>query len=154
MRQHRTEVIALLDEVIAQRPLAEWAERFDAEGVWWALAQSPAEVVEDPQLVANDGFVTVEGGAVQSVNGPVSFSDVAPDRRSASRCSGSTPPRCWAAEPISRWHRSGAVALGPSLTYSRSSADQAARRASRPRAMTRRWISLVPSPITMSGASR
>jgi crotonobetainyl-CoA:carnitine CoA-transferase CaiB-like acyl-CoA transferase len=78
MRQHRTEVIALLDEAVAERPLAEWAERFDAEGVWWAVAQSPAEVVVDPQLVANDGFVTVEGGALQSVNGPVSFSDVAP----------------------------------------------------------------------------
>ena len=61
MRQHRTEVIALLDEVIAQRPLAEWAERFDAEGVWWAVAQTPAEVVVDPQLLANDGFVDRRG---------------------------------------------------------------------------------------------
>ena len=78
MRRHRTEVIALLDEVIAERPLAEWSERFDCEGVWWARAQSPAEVVADPQLRANDGFVTVEGGALESVNGPVSFSDVAP----------------------------------------------------------------------------
>jgi crotonobetainyl-CoA:carnitine CoA-transferase CaiB-like acyl-CoA transferase len=80
IRTHRTEVIALLDEVIAQRPLAEWSERFDREGAWWAVAQSPADVVVDPQLLANDGFVTVEGGALQSVNGPVSFSDVAPAR--------------------------------------------------------------------------
>lgn len=78
MRKNRTEVIALLDEVIATRPLAEWAARFDAEGVWWAVAQSPADVVVDPQLLANDGFVTVGGGALQSVNGPVSFSDVDP----------------------------------------------------------------------------
>ncbi len=76
IRQHRTEVIALLDEVIAERPLAEWAERFDQEGVWWAVAQSPAEVVEDPQMVANNGFVEVEQGALRSVNGPVSFSGV------------------------------------------------------------------------------
>ncbi len=80
MRKHRTEVIALLDQIIATRPLAEWAERFDGAGVWWAVAQSPAEVVVDPQLLANDGFVTVEGGALQSVNGPVSFSDVDPPR--------------------------------------------------------------------------
>jgi crotonobetainyl-CoA:carnitine CoA-transferase CaiB-like acyl-CoA transferase len=79
IRRHRTEVIALLDEVIAERPLAEWSERFDREGVWWAVAQSPAEVVVDPQLLANDGFVPVEGGALRSVNGPVSFSDVTPD---------------------------------------------------------------------------
>ena len=82
LRRHRTEVIAILDGIIAERPLAEWAERFDAEGVWWARAQTPAEVVEDRQLVDNDGFVTVGGGALRSVNGPVSFSDVVaePDR--------------------------------------------------------------------------
>jgi len=76
IRRNRREFIALLDGIIAQRPLAEWAERFDHEGVWWALAQTPAEVVEDPQLLANDGFVEVEGGAVRSVNGPVTFSGV------------------------------------------------------------------------------
>ena len=76
IRKNRTEFIALLDRIIAERPLAEWAERFDREGVWWALAQTPAEVVEDPQLLANDGFVEVEGGALRSVNGPVTFSGV------------------------------------------------------------------------------
>jgi len=77
IRRNRTEFIALLDGIIAQRPLSEWAERFEQAGVWWAPAQTPAEVVEDPQLLANDGFVEVEGGAVRSVNGPVSFSGVA-----------------------------------------------------------------------------
>ena len=65
-----------------ERPLEEWAECFDREGVWWAPAQSPAEVVGDPQLVDNEGFVEVSGGpggpAVRSVNGPVSFSGVRP----------------------------------------------------------------------------
>jgi crotonobetainyl-CoA:carnitine CoA-transferase CaiB-like acyl-CoA transferase len=79
LRRHRTEVIAILDGIIAERPLAEWAARFDAEGVWWALAQTPSEVVEDRQLADNDGFVTVGGGALRSVNGPVSFSDVVAD---------------------------------------------------------------------------
>jgi crotonobetainyl-CoA:carnitine CoA-transferase CaiB-like acyl-CoA transferase len=63
-----------------------WAERFDREGVWWAPAQTPAEVVEDPQLRANAGFVEIDGGAAggqRSVNGPVSFSD-APRGRVAS----------------------------------------------------------------------
>ncbi len=53
---------------------------FDREGVWWAPAQSPAEVVGDPQLVDNEGFVEVsERRAARpsgSVNGPVSFSGV------------------------------------------------------------------------------
>ncbi len=80
IRRHRTEVIAVLDAIISRRPLEEWAECFDREGVWWAPAQSPAEVVGDPQLVENEGFVEVSGGpggpAVRSVNGPVSFSGV------------------------------------------------------------------------------
>ena len=76
IRRNRGEVIAVLDEIVAQRPLAEWAERFEAEGVWWAPAQTPAEVVQDPQLAANDGFVDLDGGALRSVNGPVTFSGV------------------------------------------------------------------------------
>jgi crotonobetainyl-CoA:carnitine CoA-transferase CaiB-like acyl-CoA transferase len=41
-----------------------WAERFDREaGVWWAPAQAPAQVVvEDPQLLVNDGIVEIDGG--------------------------------------------------------------------------------------------
>ncbi len=79
IRKNRVELIALLDAIIAQRPLAEWAERFDREGVWWAPAQSPAEVVSDPQLVGGDGFVEVDSGGglrQRSVNGPVSFSGI------------------------------------------------------------------------------
>jgi crotonobetainyl-CoA:carnitine CoA-transferase CaiB-like acyl-CoA transferase len=76
IRKNRAEVIALLDEIIATRPLDEWAERFEAEGVWWAPAQTPAEVVDDPQLAANDGFLALAGGTMRSVNGPVSFSDL------------------------------------------------------------------------------
>jgi crotonobetainyl-CoA:carnitine CoA-transferase CaiB-like acyl-CoA transferase len=78
IRRNRTDIIAIIDAIIAQRPLAEWAERFEAEGVWWAPAHTPAEVVVDPQLTVNDGFVEV--GAVgaeatqRSINSPVTFS--------------------------------------------------------------------------------
>jgi crotonobetainyl-CoA:carnitine CoA-transferase CaiB-like acyl-CoA transferase len=78
LRNHRTEVIAILDDVVKERTMEAWAERFEAEGVWWAPAQSPAQVVSDPQFLANDGVVEVDTGAVRSVNGPVSFSDVTP----------------------------------------------------------------------------
>jgi crotonobetainyl-CoA:carnitine CoA-transferase CaiB-like acyl-CoA transferase len=81
IRRHRQEVIAVLDGIVAQRPLAEWVERFEQEGVWWAPAQTPAEVVADPQLRDNDGFVEIEGGpggvAQRAVNGPVTFAGVA-----------------------------------------------------------------------------
>jgi crotonobetainyl-CoA:carnitine CoA-transferase CaiB-like acyl-CoA transferase len=78
MRRHRVEVIAILDAVMAERPLDEWIECFEAEGVWWAPAQTPAEVVRDPKLVENDGFVEVDGGALRTVNSPFQFSDVSP----------------------------------------------------------------------------
>jgi crotonobetainyl-CoA:carnitine CoA-transferase CaiB-like acyl-CoA transferase len=80
IRRNRTEVIAILDEIVAEHPLDVWAEHFDREGVWWAPAQTPSEVVDDPQLLANDGIVEIDGGPTgsvqRSVNGPVSFSDV------------------------------------------------------------------------------
>jgi crotonobetainyl-CoA:carnitine CoA-transferase CaiB-like acyl-CoA transferase len=76
IRRNRAEVISILDEIIATRTLDEWAEAFEREGVWWAIAQTPAEVVTDPQLWANDGFVELEGGAMRSVNGPITFGGV------------------------------------------------------------------------------
>jgi crotonobetainyl-CoA:carnitine CoA-transferase CaiB-like acyl-CoA transferase len=80
IRRNRNDVIALLDEIIAGQTLAFWADRFDREGVWWAPAQGPADVLEDPQLAANDGFLQARdaatGETVRSVNGPVSFSDL------------------------------------------------------------------------------
>jgi crotonobetainyl-CoA:carnitine CoA-transferase CaiB-like acyl-CoA transferase len=80
IRRNRTEVIAILDDIVATLPLDAWAERFDREGVWWAPAQGPADVLEDAQLAANEGFLALPGEAGEppgrSVNGPVSFSDV------------------------------------------------------------------------------
>ncbi len=58
-RRHCEEVVALLDVVFARRGLDEWAKRFDAEDVWWAPVQTPAEVVEDPQAHAVEAFVDV-----------------------------------------------------------------------------------------------
>ena len=80
LRKHRGEVIAVLDAIIAEHPLEHWAQRFDREGVWWAPAQGPADVLADPQLAATDGLLPAahgpgsEGG--RQINGPVSFSDL------------------------------------------------------------------------------
>ena len=89
----------MLDEIVAAQPLAVWAERFDAEGVWWAPAQGPADVLDDPQLAATAGFVEVctpDGSPIgRTVNGPVTFADS--PRREVPRHPGSasTPKRCW-----------------------------------------------------------
>ncbi|MFN8034802.1 MAG: CoA transferase [Acidimicrobiia bacterium] len=77
LRKHSREVIAVLDGEIAARTLDEWAERFDAAGVWWAPVHSPADVLEDEQVRVNEGLVDVSNpdgdGSTTSVNGPISF---------------------------------------------------------------------------------
>jgi crotonobetainyl-CoA:carnitine CoA-transferase CaiB-like acyl-CoA transferase len=77
LRKHRNDVIAVLDAEIAARPLEEWAERFDAAGVWWAPVHSPADVLADEQVRVNDGLVEVPDrdgtGSTTSVNGPITF---------------------------------------------------------------------------------
>ena len=85
-RHHAAEVVAAMDAVFATRPRAEWFERFDAEGVWFAPVNSPAEVLEDPQAIAAGAFVDVPGGLGagphRAVASPVDFAGV-PRRRSA-----------------------------------------------------------------------
>ena len=100
LRKNRTEVIAVLDDIVGERTLAEWAERFDAEGVWWAPAQGPADVLDDPQLAANDGFLELpdDGRRATRRSDQRPCELLGPARRPGRRrrrSSASTPRRCW-----------------------------------------------------------
>ena len=53
--EHSEELIAELDAVFAERPLEEWAARFDHHDVWWSPIRSIPEVIADAQ--AQPGFV-------------------------------------------------------------------------------------------------
>src|SRR3954451_4533683 len=71
------ELVDALNAEFATKPLAEWAEAFDREDVWWAPVQHGHEVVEDPQAHAAGGFVDVpvpDGEPVKMVASPVDFS--------------------------------------------------------------------------------
>jgi crotonobetainyl-CoA:carnitine CoA-transferase CaiB-like acyl-CoA transferase len=76
-RKNCEELIVLLDEVFATRSRQEWFDAFDAEDVWWAPVQTPAEVVADPQAIAAGAFVDVPEGAGapahRAVATPLSF---------------------------------------------------------------------------------
>jgi len=75
-RHNRTALIGLFDEAFATRPLAQWAERFDREGVWWAPVQSFAEVVRDPQAKAAGALIDAPsrvGGTSRTVATPIGF---------------------------------------------------------------------------------
>ncbi len=66
-----------LDNVFATRSMAEWAEKFAANDVWWAPVNSVNEVVQDPVVHAAGAFVDVpgpDGGAQKAVATPADFS--------------------------------------------------------------------------------
>ncbi|HTO54091.1 MAG TPA: CaiB/BaiF CoA-transferase family protein [Myxococcota bacterium] len=58
-RKNARELVGLLDAVFATRTLAQWAARFDEVDLWWAPVQTQAEVVNDPQVRAMNGIVSV-----------------------------------------------------------------------------------------------
>jgi len=77
------ELMRILDEQFAKRPLDAWLPRFDAADLWWAPVNTVADVVQDRQAIAAHAFVDVpdgKGGTQKSVGSPVLFSgaDVTP----------------------------------------------------------------------------
>ena len=76
-RGHVRELIEVLDAEFARRTLAEWAERLDDAGVWWAPVQTLAEIAADPQAEAIGAFVEQpgmgDGPPLRTVATPVDF---------------------------------------------------------------------------------
>src|SRR6266700_3976639 len=52
---------AILDEVFGAQPMAHWYEVFSGIHVTFGAVRAPQEVIEDPQLRANDIVVPLEG---------------------------------------------------------------------------------------------
>jgi crotonobetainyl-CoA:carnitine CoA-transferase CaiB-like acyl-CoA transferase len=81
--QNRVECIQELRKEFATRTLAEWRERMASLEGAWAVVQTPGEVMNDPQVVAN-GYVlpvqTLDGAATYNlVANPVQFDETPPD---------------------------------------------------------------------------
>ncbi len=75
--QHGAELIAILDDIFATKPRAEWGEQFDRFELVWGPVQSIDEVVQDPQARALGAFATVthpSGEEIEVVRTPVEFS--------------------------------------------------------------------------------
>ena len=76
--ENREELIALLDEVFAEKTLAEWTAALDREGCIWAPAQTIAETINHPQTVARGAFVEIDHpthGRIDLVDTPIKFSE-------------------------------------------------------------------------------
>ena len=76
-RINATALVEELDAVFAAKSMAEWAEAFAANDVWWAPVNYVHEVVKDPVVQAAGAFVDVpgpDGTTVPMVATPADFS--------------------------------------------------------------------------------
>ena len=79
------QLTAILDEVFAAEPIAHWYEVFSNAHVTFGPVRGPQEVIQDPQLAANDVVVPLEGAGKLSatISSPIQLHGVAkmPARR-------------------------------------------------------------------------
>jgi crotonobetainyl-CoA:carnitine CoA-transferase CaiB-like acyl-CoA transferase len=78
LARHRNgvELVRLLDEIFATRPLSEWAEIFDAEpDFFWSPIQTVEDLLSDEQFLAAGGLVEVpdEHGTQMMIATPADF---------------------------------------------------------------------------------
>src|SRR5262245_3944826 len=81
--QHSDEVVALLDEAIGGRDMAEWDALFRQQGVVWGPIPMMDKVAADPQMIANGVFAELDHpqlGAVPTVNSPLNIQGVAKEK--------------------------------------------------------------------------
>lgn len=76
--QHAAELVAVFDERFAERPRDEWLERLGREGCICTPIQTPLEVSNDLQALANEYFVYMNhstSGKTKMVGFPWQFSE-------------------------------------------------------------------------------
>src|SRR6201984_3235866 len=61
LEQNRPQLTAMLDEIFGSQPMSHWYEVFNGVHVPFGAVREPQEVVNDPQLRANDIVVPFEG---------------------------------------------------------------------------------------------
>src|SRR5256885_80821 len=76
LMQNMPQLTAILDEVFSSQPMAHWYEVFNGVHVTFGAVRGPQEVVEDPQLRANDIVVPLEGAG-----GKLKFTITSPIQR-------------------------------------------------------------------------
>ena len=81
-----SQLTGILDETFASQPLAHWRGVFDQAHITYGVVRHPSEAVSDPQLLANDIIVPLEGAGENlkhTVSSPLKVHGVAkvPARR-------------------------------------------------------------------------
>ena len=77
------QVVALLDEALATKNMAEWQVLFDEHNVIWGPIPTIDRVAQDPQMKANGVFAEFDHpalGAVPTVNNPINVKGVVKEK--------------------------------------------------------------------------
>ena len=78
--QNMPQLTALLDETFSAQPMAHWYEVFSGARVTFGAVRGPQEVVNDPQLRANEIVVPLEGAGgklTSTISSPIQVHGVA-----------------------------------------------------------------------------
>jgi crotonobetainyl-CoA:carnitine CoA-transferase CaiB-like acyl-CoA transferase len=83
---NRPQLSAILDEVFGAQPMAHWHEVFSSVHVTFGAVRGPQEVIDDPQLRANDIVVPIEGAGgrvAETISSPIRLQGISkvPARR-------------------------------------------------------------------------
>jgi crotonobetainyl-CoA:carnitine CoA-transferase CaiB-like acyl-CoA transferase len=79
-RANSAELTAILDEVFGSQPMSHWREVFDQGHLTFGVVHAPSEVVKDPQLLANEIVVPLQGAGGNlnfTISSPMQVHDVA-----------------------------------------------------------------------------
>ena len=74
LAQNRPQLTAMLDEIFGSQPMSHWYEVFNSVHVPFGAVREPQEVVNDPQLRANEIVVPLEGAGeklTSTVSSPI-----------------------------------------------------------------------------------
>jgi len=77
--KNMAELTAILEELFASQPMAHWYEVLSSAHVTFGAVRGPEEVIKDPQLIANDIVVPIEGAGEHvkfTVSSPLQVHDV------------------------------------------------------------------------------
>src|SRR5438477_10519504 len=80
LMQNMPQLTAILDELFGSQPMAHWYEVFNGVHVTFGAVRGPQEVVEDPQLRANDIVVPLEGAGGKlkfTISSPIQMHGIA-----------------------------------------------------------------------------
>jgi formyl-CoA transferase len=79
LAENRPQLTAILDEIFGAQPMAHWNEVFNGVHVTFGPVREPKEVINDPQLRANDIVVPLEGAGdklTSTISSPIQVQDV------------------------------------------------------------------------------